>query len=93
MKPIWNKVICKETCLQRITSQLNKLTQKTVIAVEELSNNTDTLMMKITLKFVRMKIVLVYNKQNKTTYIDNWLISNSYLDEPDEDYLKNKKED
>lgn len=53
LKPTWNKVICKETCLQRITSQLNQLTQNTVLGVDELSNNTDTLMMRITLKNVR----------------------------------------
>ena len=71
LKPTWNKVICKETCLQRIVSQLNQLTQETVIAVEESSNNTDALILKITLKDVREKILLVYSKQNKTTYIDN----------------------
>ena len=68
LKPTWNKVICKETCLQRITSQLNQLTQNTVLGVDELSNNTDTLMMRITLKNVKNKSLLIYNKQNKTTY-------------------------
>lgn len=92
LKPTWNKVICKETCLQRITSQLNQLTQETVIAVEESSNNTDALILKITLKNVRVKILLVYNKQNKTVYIDNWLISNGYLERAIEDYLKNKED-
>ena len=67
LKPTWNKVICKETCLQRITSQLNQLTQNTVLGVDELSNNTDTLMMRITLKNVKNKSLLIYNKQNKTT--------------------------
>lgn len=92
LKPTWNKVICKETCLQRITSQLNQLTQETVIAVEESSDNTDALILKITLKGVRVKILLVYSKQNKTVYIDNWLISNGYLERVIEDYLKNKED-
>lgn len=92
LKPTWNKVICKETCLQRIVSQLNQLTQETVIAVEESSNNTDALILKITLKDVREKILLVYSKQNKTTYIDNWLISSGFLDRAIEDYLKNKED-
>lgn len=91
LKPTWNKVICKETCLQRITSQLNQLTQNTVLGVDELSNNTDTLMMRITLKNVKNKSLLIYNKQNKTTYIDCWFISNSYLERAIEDYLKNKE--
>ena len=92
LKPTWNKVICKETCLQRITSQLNQLSQETVIAVEESSNNTDALILKITLKDVRVKILLVYNKQNKKVYIENWLISNGYLERAIEDYLKNKED-
>lgn len=81
LKPTWNKAICKETCLQRITSQLNQLTQNTVLGVDELSNNTDTLMMRITLKNVKNKSLLIYNKQNKTTYIDCWLISSRFLDQ------------
>nr|DAL07593.1 MAG TPA: hypothetical protein [Caudoviricetes sp.] len=92
LKPTWNKVICKETCLQRITSQLNQLTQNTVLGVDELSNNTDTLMMRITLKNVKNKSLLIYNKQNKTTYIDCWLISSRFLDQAIEDYLTNKED-
>lgn len=92
LKPTWNKVICKETCLQRITSQLNQLTQNTVLGVDELSNNTDTLMMRITLKNVKNKCLLIYNKQNKTTYIDCWLISSRFLDQAIEDYLTNKED-
>ena len=91
LKPTWNKVICKETCLQRITSQLNQLTQNTVLGVDELSNNTDTLMMRITLKNVKNKSLLIYNKQNKTTYIDCWFISSRFLDQAIEDYLTNKE--
>lgn len=92
LKPTWNKVICKETCLQRITSQLNQLTQNTVLGVDELSNNTDTLMMRITLKNVKNKSLLIYNKQNKTTYIDCWFISSRFLDQAIEDYLTNKED-
>ncbi len=92
LKPTWNKAICKETCLQRITSQLNQLTQNTVLGVDELSNNTDTLMMRITLKNVKNKSLLIYNKQNKTTYIDCWLISSRFLDQAIEDYLTNKED-
>lgn len=92
LKPTWNKVICKETCLQRITSQLNQLTQNTVLEVDELSNNTDTLMMRITLKNVKNKSLLIYNKQNKTTYIDCWFISSRFLDQAIEDYLTNKED-
>lgn len=92
LKPTWNKVICKETCLQRIVSQLNQLTQETVIAVEESSNNTDALMMRITLKNVKNKSLLIYNKQNKTTYIDCWFISSRFLDQAIEDYLTNKED-
>lgn len=92
LKPTWNKVICKETCLQRITSQLNQLTQNTVLGADELSNNTDTLMMRITLKNVKNKSLLIYNKQNKTTYIDCWLISSRFLDQAIEDYLTNKED-
>lgn len=92
LKPTWNKAICKETCLQRITSQLNQLTQNTVLGVDELSNNTDTLMMRITLKNVKNKNLLIYNKQNKTTYIDCWLISSRFLDQAIEDYLTNKED-
>lgn len=92
LKPTWNKVICKETCLQRITSQLNQLTQNTVLGVDELSNNTDTLMMRITLKNVKNKSLLIYNKQNKTTYIDCWFISSGFLEQAIEDYLKNKED-
>lgn len=91
LKPTWNKVICKETCLQHITSQLNQLTQNTVLGVDELSNNTDTLMMRITLKNVKNKSLLIYNKQNKTTYIDCWFISSRFLDQAIEDYLTNKE--
>lgn len=91
LKPTWNKVICKKKFLQRITSHLNHLTQETVIAVEESSNNTDALILRITLKDVRVKNLLVYNKQNKTVYIDNWRISNAYLESAIEDYLKNKE--
>ena len=79
-------------CLQRITSQLNQLTQNTVLGVDELSNNTDTLMMRITLKNVKNKSLLIYNKQNKTTYIDCWLISSRFLDQAIEDYLTNKED-
>ena len=86
LKPTWNKVICKETCLQRITSQLNQLTQNTVLGVDELSNNTDTLMMRITLKNVKNKSLLIYKKQNKTTYINCWLIRSKFLDQPIEVY-------
>lgn len=92
LKPTWNKVICKETCLQHITSQLNQLTQNTVLGVDELSNNTDTLMMRITLKNVKNKSLLIYNKQNKTTYIDCWFISSRFLDQAIEDYLTNKED-
>lgn len=92
LKPTWNKVICKETCLQRITSQLNQLTQNTVLGVDELSNNTDTLMMRITLKNVKNKSLLIYNKQNKQTYIDCWFISSRFLDQAIEDYLTNKED-
>lgn len=92
LKPTWNKAICKETCLQRITSQLNQLTQNTVLGVDELSNNTDTLMMRITLKNVKNKSLLIYNKQNKTTYIDCWFISSRFLDQAIEDYLTNKED-
>lgn len=92
LKPTWNKAICKETCLQRITSQLNQLTQNTVLGVDELINNTDTLMMRITLKNVKNKSLLIYNKQNKTTYIDCWLISSRFLDQAIEDYLTNKED-
>lgn len=92
LKPTWNKVICKEACLQRITSQLNQLTQNTVLGVDELSNNTDTLMMRITLKNVKNKSLLIYNKQNKTTYIDCWFISSRFLDQAIEDYLTNKED-
>ena len=92
LKPTWNKVICKKTCLQRITSQLNQLTQNTVLGVDELSNNTDTLMMRITLKNVKNKSLLIYNKQNKTTYIDCWFISSRFLDQAIEDYLTNKED-
>ena len=92
LKPTWNKVICKETCLQRITSQLNQLTQNTVLGVDELSNNTDTLMMRITLKNVKNKSLLIYNKQNKTTYIDCWFISSRFLDQAIEDYLTYKED-
>ena len=92
LKPTWNKAICKETCLQRITSQLNQLTQNTVLGGDELSNNTDTLMMRITLKNVKNKSLLIYNKQNKTTYIDCWLISSRFLDQAIEDYLTNKED-
>lgn len=92
LKPTWNKVICKETCLQRITSQLNQLTQNMVLGVDELSNNTDTLMMRITLKNVKNKSLLIYNKQNKTTYIDCWFISSRFLDQAIEDYLTNKED-
>lgn len=92
LKPTWNKAICKETCLQHITSQLNQLTQNTVLGVDELSNNTDTLMMRITLKNVKNKSLLIYNKQNKTTYIDCWFISSRFLDQAIEDYLTNKED-
>ena len=92
LKPTWNKVICKETCLQRITSQLNQLTQNTVLGDYELSNNTDTLMMIITLKNVKNKSLLIYNKQKKTTYIDCWFISSRFLDQAIEDYLTNKED-
>lgn len=92
LKPTWNKVICKETCLQRITSQLNQLTQNTVLGVDELSNNTDTLMMRIILKNVKNKSLLIYNKQNKTTYIDCWFIGSRFLDQAIEDYLTNKED-
>lgn len=92
LKPTWNKAICKETCLQHITSQLNQLTQNTVLGVDELSNNTDTLMMRIALKNVKNKSLLIYNKQNKTTYIDCWFISSRFLDQAIEDYLTNKED-
>ena len=80
LKPTWNKVIC------------NQLTQNTVLGVDELSNNTDTLMMRITLKNVKNKSLLIYNKQNKTTYIDCWFISSRFLDQAIEDYLTNKED-
>ena len=50
LKPTWNKVICKETCLQRITSQLNQLTQNTVINANiRMYRNDHLKMYKITL--------------------------------------------
>lgn len=64
LKPTWNKVICKETCLQRITSQLNQLTQNTVLGVDELSNNTDTLMMRITFKGKNYNLGRYNNKED-----------------------------
>lgn len=60
--------------------------------VDEISNNTDTLMMRITLKNVKNKSLLIYNKQNKTTYIDCWFISSRFLDQAIEDYLTNKED-